>query len=144
MRICGVELKGAEAILCLLDYEQGAFNVATCRQRVIAVSNSESAQAMHDFRFAFDKLAEDYKIDQVVILERPQKGKFAGSATSFKLEACLQLSALAVSSLSSVDIKEMYKRNPLNVKPEDLGLKKFQAQAFAVAYAKHNKIIYEA
>lgn len=142
MRICGVELKGAEAIICLLDYDQGAFNVATCRQRVFAVSDSAATQSIRDFKFAFSKLIEDYQIDQIVILERPQKGKFAGSATSFKLEASIQLCEIPVSAMDSVGVKEMFKRNPIDVKVEELGLKKFQAQAFSVAYAKHNSIIY--
>ncbi|NRA22380.1 MAG: DUF3010 family protein [Oceanospirillaceae bacterium] len=142
MRICGVELKGAEAIICLLDYDNGAYSVADCRQRSFSVSQSQTTQAIRDFQFSFAKLIEDYKIEAVVITERMQKGKFAGSATSFKLEATLQLLDLPVNMLSTTEIKEMIKRNPLDVGINDLGLKKFQQAAFSVAYAQQNREIY--
>lgn len=142
MRICGIELTGSEAVICLLDYSEGAFNVSDCRQRQFDVRQSASGQAIRDFQFAFSKLIEDYKIDQLAIIERPQKGKFAGSATSFKLEAALQLIDIPVNLIQTTQIKEQIKRNPLSVGPADLGLKKFQGQAFNVAYALHNAIIY--
>jgi hypothetical protein len=142
MRICGVELKGAEAIICLLDHDNGAFNVPDCRQRSFSVSQSQTAQATRDFQFAFAKLIEDYKIEAVVIIERMQKGKFAGSATSFKLEAALQLLDLPVNMLTTTQMKEMIKRSPLDVSIEDLGLKKFQQPAFSVAYAQQNREIH--
>jgi len=142
MRICGVELKGAEAIICLLDHDNGAFNVPDCRQRSFSVSQSQTTQATRDFQFAFAKLIEDYKIEAVVIIERMQKGKFAGSATSFKLEAALQLLDLPVNILTTTQMKEMIKRNPLDVSIEDLGLKKFQQPAFSVAYAQQNREIH--
>jgi len=144
MRICGVELKGAEAIICLLDHDNGAFNVPDCRQRSFSVSQSQTTQATRDFQFAFAKLIEDYKIEAVVIIERMQKGKFAGSSTSFKLEAALQLLDLPVNMLTTTQMKEMIKRNPLDVSIEDLGLKKFQQPAFSVAYAQQNREIHGA
>ena len=143
MRICGVELKGAEAIICLLEYERGAFNVPDCRLRQISVSQASATEAIRGFQFTFSKLIEDYKIEQIVITERMQKGKFAGSATSFKLEAALQLRDLPVSLLTTTTIKELIKRNPLDVSIEGLGLKKFQQGAFNVAYAEQNRIIYQ-
>ena len=142
MRICGVELKGAEAIICLLDFEEGAFNVPDCRQRQFTVPQSTLTEAICKFHFSFSKLIEDYKIEKIVIVERMQKGKFAGSATSFKLEAALQLISLPVSLLNTTQIKESIKRNPLDVSIDDLGLKKFQQAAFSVAYAQHNIDLY--
>ncbi|MEH6442943.1 MAG: DUF3010 family protein [Oceanospirillaceae bacterium] len=142
MRICGIELKGAEVIICLLDYQQGAFNVADCRQRLFAISNSATSEAMHSFKFAIEKLIEDYKIEKFAVVERMQKGKFAGSATSFKIEAILQLLDTPTMLLSTTEIKELIKRNPLDVTVEELGLKKFQHAAFSVAYAQHNRDIY--
>ena len=142
MRICGIELKGSEAVICLLDYEQGAFSVADCRQRVFSVSDAQSTQGIRQFQFAFSKLIEDYKIEQVVITERMQKGKFAGSATSFKLEAAIQLLELPVELINTTVIKEMFKRNPIDVSVADLGLKKFQQPAFNAAYAQHNLLIH--
>lgn len=144
MRICGVELKGAEAIICLLEHDNGAFNIPDCRQRSFSVSQSQTTQSIRDFQFAFAKLIEDYKIEAIVITERMQKGKFAGSSTSFKLEAALQLLDLPVNMLTTTEIKEMFKRNPLDVSIDEMGLKKFQQGAFSVAYAQQNREIHGA
>ncbi|MGL4447263.1 MAG: DUF3010 family protein, partial [Shewanella sp.] len=40
MRVCGVELKGGEAIISLLSYEGETFNVPECRKVSFSVSHS--------------------------------------------------------------------------------------------------------
>lgn len=142
MRVCGVELKGGEAILSLLSYEGETFNIPDCRKQSFAISNSASTQAINEFHFEFKKLMEDYHINEIVIIERHQKGKFAGSATSFKLETAIQLCGIPVSLLSNQSIKEQIKRNPPQVDFEGLGLKKFQKEAFDAAYAFQMKKIF--
>ncbi|MDD8057737.1 MULTISPECIES: DUF3010 family protein [Shewanella] len=142
MKICGVELKGGEAIISMLTYEGETFNVPACRKVSFSVSNSNETESIREFHFAFHKLMEDYKVDQIVIIEREQKGKLAGSATSFKLEAAIQLTELPVNLISPVAIKEQLKRNPPQVDFESLDLKRVQQNAFDVAYVQHNRIIF--
>ncbi|MEH6651938.1 MAG: DUF3010 family protein [Motiliproteus sp.] len=135
MRVCGIELKGGEAILCLLNLDDGIFNVAECRQRQYTVAASASTDSIREFHFSFSKLMQDYQIDEVVIIERHQKGKLAASATSFKLEAAIQLIEQPVTLITTATIKEQLKLNPLQVEAVELGLKKFQITAFTAAYA---------
>ena len=142
MRVCGVELKGGEAIICLLSYEGETFNVPDCRQQSFVISHSESTDSMRNFHFAFNKLMQDYHVDKIVIISREQKGKLAGSATSFKAEAAIQLLDLPVILMSPVTVKERLKRNPPQVDFEGLELKRFQQPAFDVAYAYHNQHIF--
>ncbi|SIQ88551.1 Protein of unknown function [Shewanella morhuae] len=142
MRVCGVELKGGEAIISLLSYEGETFNVPECRKVSFTVSQSATTEAIREFHFAFHKLMQDYRVDEVVIIEREQKGKLAGSATSFKLEAAIQLGELPVSLLSPVTIKEQNKRNPPQVDFDSLDLKKVQQLAFEAAYAQQNRHIF--
>ncbi len=142
MRVCGVELKGGEAIICVVGHEKGAFSVSELRQRMFAVTSSRPTDNIREFQDDFEKLMEDYKVDEVVIIERDQKGKHAGSATSFKLEAAIQLLNMHVSTISSATIKEQIKRNPLQADIDELGLKKFQHTAFRAAYAFQNQSIY--
>ncbi|MCL1143430.1 DUF3010 family protein [Shewanella gaetbuli] len=143
MKVCGVELKGGEAIISLLSYEGETFNVPSCRQVSFAVSQSETTEAIREFHFAFHKLMEDYKVDQIVVIQREQKGKLAGSATSFKLEAAIQITELPVVILSPVTIKEQLKRNPPMVDFDSLDLKRVQRNAFDAAYAHHNRLIFK-
>lgn len=142
MRVCGVELKGGEAIISLLSYEGETFNVPECRTRSLTISNSAKTESIREFHFAFNKLMQDYKVDEIVVIEREQKGKLAGSATSFKMEAAIQLCSIPVTLASPVATKEQLKRNPPHVDFEGLNLKRFQKNAFEVAYAYQNKLIF--
>ena len=134
-KVCGVELKGNEAIVCLLSKSGGLFDIADCRVRRLTLkeNNPDSLKA---FQFAFAKLMEDYQVEKVVIRERLMKGKFAGSAVGFKLEAAIQLiDGVDVDILSPAMIKEALKNKPLTVKFAETGLKNFQEGAFMTAYA---------
>ncbi|GAA4874708.1 DUF3010 family protein [Ferrimonas pelagia] len=142
MRVCGVELKGAEAVLCLLDYKVESFYLPDCRQQSMPAPKIGETEATRKFYFAFQKLMEDYKVDHVVIIERHHKGKFAGSAASFKLEALIQLCEQDVSLISPGTIKAQLKRNPPMADFDAMGLKKFQKPAFEAAYAFHNEQIF--
>ncbi len=57
------------------------------------------------------KFLEDYKVDKVVIKQRASKGKFSGSANSFKMEAAIQLiKDVEVEIISATEIKEVVKK----------------------------------
>jgi hypothetical protein len=86
---------------------------------------------------------QDYQVDSVAIRQRMPKGKFAGSATGFKMEAAIQLiKDLDVRLLSTTEVKEQLKRNPLPIDFADTGLKKFQENAFINAYVFIQKKTY--
>ncbi|TRY33955.1 DUF3010 family protein [Aliiglaciecola sp. M165] len=136
MKICGIDLKGSEANLCLLSFENEVFMLPECRVRKLTYPKQDSTEEIRKFQFAFKKLMEDYQIQRVVIRERPSKGKFAGSAAGFKLEAAIQLiDTLNVDVLSATHIKTLIKRNPVPVPFSETGLKGFQEAAFNTAYA---------
>ncbi|MGJ8685880.1 MAG: DUF3010 family protein [Spongiibacteraceae bacterium] len=142
MLVCGVELTSHEAVICLLDYSGGVFTVPDCRVRMYSLSKTADTHAVRDFYTSFKKLMEDYSIDEVVIIERPLKGKFAGSALGFKLETAIQLIDFPVSILNSSTIKEQVKRNRMHADFASLELKKFQQPALNAAYAYHCMSLY--
>lgn len=143
MKVCGVELTGSEAIFTLLSLSDGLFDIPDCRQRKLSLNDPSSQEQIQRFQFAFRKLMEDYGVDRVVIRERPQKGKFAGSAAGFKLEAAIQLiEGLHVELVAPGLIKEQLKKNPLLVELKDTGLKKFQEPAFTTAYCYLTHCLY--
>jgi len=136
MRVCGVEIKSNEAILCLMASNQGLFELPDCRTNRIQLVNDQDPEQIRKFQFTLAKLAEDYKISHFVIRERPQKGKFAGSAVGFKIEAALQLiSNIETVILSGSQIKERLSHNPVPIEFKETGLKGFQEPAFISAYA---------
>lgn len=136
MKVCGVELKGNDANICLLSMSEGLFDLPDCRVRRVTLENINSQGSLISFQFAFAKLVEDYKIDKVIIRQRNMKGKFSGGAVGFKLEAAIQLiENLDVEILSPVDVKEKLKLNPVQISFAETGLKAFQEPAFTTAYA---------
>lgn len=136
MKVCGVEIKGSEAIISLLSLSDELFNIPDCRVRKLLLEKGHSSEQLKAFQFAFAKLMEDYQVEKVIIRERPTKGKFAGGAVGFKIEAAIELiDALEVELMSPTDIKASLKRNPLHVPFAETGLKVFQEGAFSTAFA---------
>ncbi len=141
MRVCGVDLVGNDAVICLLEQEGQQFTLPDCRARKLELPKEHSREDLQQFQFSFAKLMADYKVSTVAIRERQTKGKFAGGAVSFKLEAAIQLiSTLDVLVLSPATIKSALKENPLPLKFSDTGLKVFQEGAFTVAVAAHSLV----
>ena len=136
MRICAVDLKGNDAILCVMGKNMGLIDIPECRQRKITISDTQNNDNMRWFQKTFEQFLSDYKIDKVVIKERPMKGKFAGGAVGFKLEAAIQLiEGLDVEVLSSLRIKEQLRHTPIHMEFKQTHLKQFQENAFVTAYA---------
>jgi hypothetical protein len=138
MKICGVDLTGNDAVICLLEQNRGDFNLPDCRVRKLTLIKGHTSIDLLQFQFEFAKLMRDYSVDLVTIRERMPKGKFAGGAISFKLESAIQLIAdLKVTILSPTQIKTALSENPLPIKFTDTGLKAFQEVAFKAAYAAY-------
>ena len=133
MKVCGVELKGSDAIICLLSMDDEIFDIPDCRVRKVTLEKSHSLKY---FQATFAKLMTDYQIDTVIIRERPTKGKFAGGAIGFKMEAAIELiDGVDVRLITPVDINAAVKKNPIPVPFEETGLKVMQEAAFTTAYA---------
>lgn len=139
MRICGVELSGNDAIICLLTVDNEIFSLPECRVRRVTCQNPDSASELQYFQKTFVQLMKDYQIDTVVIKERMKRGKFAGGANGFKLEAALQLvKGLNVVLMSPSDQKVHLKHYPLPITFAETGLKKFQETAFVAAFSYYS------
>lgn len=136
MRICGVELKGNDAIICIIVLENGLYDIPHVRVAKVSLVDASDAEQVRHFQFTFAKLIEDYKIDKVVIKGRALKGKFSGGPVGFKLEAAIQLIAdLDVEILSSSKIKKDLQKSQVTIDFRDTGLKQYQEQAFETAFS---------
>jgi len=137
MRICGVELSGNDAVISLLTVDNELFNLPECRVRRVSCKNPDTANELKYFQKTFVQLMTDYQIDTVVIKERMKKGKFAGGANGFKLEAAIQLAngLDKVILMSASEQKLNLKNYPLPITFAETGLKKFQETAFMAAFS---------
>jgi len=138
MKICGVELTANDAVISLIELDGEHFTIPDCRARKLSLPKEHSREDLQRFQFAFAKLMSDYQVDKVSIKERLTKGKFAGGAVSFKLEAAIQLIAdLEVVTFTAAQIKAVLSDNPLPIAFSETELKGFQESAFTVAYVAH-------
>ena len=136
MKVCGVELKGNDAILCVMNRENGLYDIPHIRVPKIAINNAGDAEEMKKFQFTFAKLLSDYQINQVVIKGRALKGKFAGGPVGFKLEAAIQLiDDVNVEIIAASTIKTALAKTQITIDFRDTGLKKFQEEAFKTVFA---------
>ena len=136
MKVCGVELKGNDVVICLMSLEDGLYTLNECRVKKLSISDAKDQQSLQKLQFDFAKLIADYQVEKVAIKERLTRGKFAGGAVSFKLEAAIQLiDDLNVTLLASSKIKEIIKNSHTTMNFKDTGLKQFQEQAFMTAFA---------
>ncbi len=140
MIICGVELTGSDAVVCLLNLDRGQFSLPECKVRKLSLNKSHTREDLKQFQAAFAELMAEYEVTSVAIKERMPKGKFAGGAISFKLEAAIQLIdgvELEVRLLPPALIKSTLAANPLPIPFAETGLKAFQETAFTAAYVGH-------
>lgn len=136
MKICGVELKGNDAIICIMSRENGLYDIPNTRVQKISLVDAGDAEQVQYFQFAFAKLMEDYKVDKVVIRGRALKGKFSGGPVGFKLEAAIQLiKDLPVEILAGTFIKKALTRSQVDIDFRDTGLKQYQESAFETVFA---------
>jgi len=136
MKVCGVELTGNEAIICLVLLEEDIFHLPECRVTRVKCENPDRPEDLRYFKKTFEKLIEDYKIEHLVIKARQKKGKFSGGADGFKLEAVLQLIETAsIHLMTATEQKANLKRYPLPIPFNEMGLKKYQEPAFLAAFS---------
>ena len=140
MRVCGVELAANDANIALLNLENGMFRIPDCRTRKVSLQKAATAHELKYFQKSFAQLVQDYKIEKIIIRQRPMKGKFAGGAIGFKLEAALELlSGVEVIVMPPTEIKAALKENGMFVDFAGTGLKRCQKQAFETALAYVSK-----
>ena len=136
MKVLGVELKGNDAILCLMERENGLYNLPNIRVPKLTIADAGDAEQIRKFQFDFAKLLEDYKIETVVIKGRALKGKFAGGPVGFKLEAAIQLvDKVNVEIVSGSFVKSVLAKTQVGIDFRDTGLKKFQQTAFEAVFS---------
>ena len=136
MRVCGVELKGNDAIICLMSLKDGLYALHESRVKRLTISDDSDNEQLRKFQFDFAKLMHDYQVEHVVIRERMKKGKFVGGSVGFKLEAALQLATeIEVSLIAPSKIKDIVKNSRVVMNFSDTGLKQFQEPAFTTAFA---------
>ena len=127
---CGIELKGNEARIVVLEGNQEAYNIIGSAPKKIKLDDPNNQDSVKHFLNEIITFVEQFDIQKIGIKERATKGKFAGGSVSFKMEGLLQTSSAEVMLIHSRTIKAKLKNEVLDFTL----VNKYQEEALKVAW----------
>jgi hypothetical protein len=92
MRVCGCEISASEVRLAVVHRAvEGNIEMRRLNTTRIELENDTSEADLRSFLAALQEFSRENEIDTFVIKTRAKKGRMAGGAVSFKIEALIQL-----------------------------------------------------
>jgi hypothetical protein len=133
MKVCGIEIKGSEALLAVATLEAGAPAHLALGTKKIALEDDDLADNVKAFARQARQFFSDNAITHLAIKKRSKKGEFAGGPTTFKIEGILQLlDGCEVQLLSPQTVSAQAKKHAIEL---PAGLNKYQHEAYKCACA---------
>jgi hypothetical protein len=131
MKVCGIEIKGSEAIIALATLDGQALGHAALATKKIALEDDEDAASVKVFAAQVASFVRENSIDRIAIKKRSKKGEFAGGPTTFKIEGIFQLlDNCEVTLLSPQAINAQAKKHDFELPGT---LNKYQHEAYKAA-----------
>ena len=133
MTICGIEIKGSEAIFALARQGQAGLEHVSISTKKIALDDDEDAANVKAFAAQVAAFVAANGITRIAIKKRSKKGEFAGGPTTFKIEGILQLlDECEVQLLSPQTLTAQFKKYAFEL---PASLNKYQHDAYKAACA---------
>jgi predicted nucleotidyltransferase len=114
MKICGVELKGNEAIIVSLSFDGDEYTVINKEVKKIKLNDTDSQEDVQSFTKEMYAFLDAAVFDGIAIKGRAKKGKFAGGSVSFKIEGIIQNGKYPVSIFPGATIKAKLKNTEID------------------------------
>lgn len=131
MIICGVEIKGSEAIFALATLQHGGIEHLPLAIKKIALEDDDEAANVKAFATQIASFLRENGVSHIVIKKRSKKGEFAGGPTTFKIETVFQLlSDCQVTLMSPQTINAQNKKHDFAL---PASLNKYQHEAYKAA-----------
>jgi hypothetical protein len=131
MKVCGIELKGSDAVIVCLEGSKEDCNLICKDQKKFSIKDSNNQLDVSSFSSAIGSFLEENEFDEVGIKARATKGRFAGGSVSFKMEGIIQLCNVNVEVIHGATIKSKLKSK--NVSITDGEVLAYQKEALTVA-----------
>ena len=133
MTICGIEIKGSEAIFALATQGAGGLEHVAISTKKIALDDDENAAHVKAFAASIAAFMGTHAITRIAIKKRSKKGEFAGGPTTFKIEGIIQLlDHCDVQLLSPQTLTAQFKKHAFDL---PASLNKYQHDAYKTACA---------
>ena len=133
MIICGVEIKGSEAIFALATLQNSSVAHVPLATRKLALADDDEAANVKAFATQVAAFLRENGISRIAIKKRSKKGEFAGGPTTFKIETVLQL--ISDCNVTLVSPQTINAQNKKHAFPLPDTLNKYQHEAFKTACA---------
>ncbi|MEG0862228.1 MAG: DUF3010 family protein [Pseudomonas sp.] len=133
MKVCGIEIKGSDALLAVVALEAGSPAHLVLPTKKIALEDDDLADNVKAFATQSRQFVTEHGITHLAIKKRSKKGDFAGGPTTFKIEGILQLlEQCEVALVSPQTVSAQAKKH--NIEPP-ASLNKYQHEAYKSACA---------
>ncbi|KRP81762.1 DUF3010 family protein [Pseudomonas veronii] len=131
MTLCGIEIKGSEAIIAVASLNNQTLTHVALATKKIALEDDDDAANVKAFATQVKAFVQDNAIERIAIKKRSKKGEFAGGPTTFKIEGVFQLlEGVEVTLLSPQTINAQNKKHNFDLPAT---LNKYQHEAFKAA-----------
>jgi hypothetical protein len=128
-KTCGIELKGKEARIVVLEGNPEDYIVVSTGITKIALADPKNQDEVRYFYNEVVAFLEDGDFDRIGIKERISRGRFAGGTTTFKIEGLIQNTDFPVEIIHAGRIKAKLKEVDLDISM----VKDYQVEAMRVA-----------
>jgi hypothetical protein len=109
--VCGVEIRGKEAILALAQGSPEESVHAECATKKLTLLDDRDTKFLLTLKSAIQAFALQNKVDAFVIKSRQATGPRAGGGITFKIETLFQLSETPVVFISPQTLAKFAKSN---------------------------------
>jgi len=134
MKICGIELKGSDAIIAVAEMVDGIVSHILIETKKISLTDDEDYEQVQSFSCLLQGLVRDNGINIIAIKKRNKKGNYAGGAVTFKIEGIIQLlQGSQIILIAPTTIAAAEKRRAFTI-PKSLN--QYQVDAFKTAYTQ--------
>ena len=131
MTICGIEIKGSEAIIAVASLDGQTLSHVALPTKKIALDDDDEAANVKAFAAQVKAFVQANGITRIAIKKRSKKGEFAGGPTTFKIEGVFQLlDGVEVTLLSPQTINAQNKKHSFDLPTT---LNKYQHEAYKTA-----------
>lgn len=130
MIVCGIEIKGSQAILVSLDGSQASYKVVGLYLRRIKLDDHKDQAQVKSFLTTILAYSSQEKIERIGIRARAASGSFAGGGVSFKIEGIIQTQNVPVAIIAPQTLKA--RMATVREMPDELT--GYQKNAYDLAY----------
>jgi len=109
MKVCGIELKGNDAIMVCLDGNATTYEMILKDRKKISLKDSLDQAEVIKFAEEMKSFLAENNFDIVGIKARATKGRFSGGSVSFKIEGIIQTSSTEVKVIHGATVKSKLK-----------------------------------